>query len=386
MPNPHHLEQHLEDLPDWRMPPAELGGSVSSVDTPALLVDLNAFEANMAQVHRLAKDSGGAVRSHATAHKSVDIALMQIAAGAIGVCCQKASEAQVFVQAGIKNVLISNEIYGASKADRVARLAKHAKVAICVDALVQVDQLANPASKHKACIEIYIEIDLGHGRCGVTDAHSALQLARAIASHSPQLKLAGLHAYRGSAQHVRDPSERKNAFDQAVEKLKAIIALLESNGHKIITVTGGGTGTYELEAGSGVYTEVQPGSYVLMDADYALNKPDANMPALQHALFGLCTVMSVCQTHAVLDGGLKAFAVDSGLPKMVLPGWTVKSMSDEHMVITADPGVEPLQIGDKVRLIPGHCDPTVNLHDWLIATRGQVVEQIWPVSARGALF
>ena len=153
-----------------------------------------------------------------------------------------------------------------------------------------------------------------------------------------------------------------------------------------ILITGGGTGTYDLVAGTGVYTEVQPGSYVLMDKDYALNRLASDETQLRQALYGLCTVISVSPTHAVLDGGLKTFAVDSGLPRMVLEGWTVKSVSDEHTVIVPSDEASALQVGDKVRLVPGHCDPTVNLHDWLVAMRGQIVEDVWPVAARGALF
>jgi D-serine deaminase-like pyridoxal phosphate-dependent protein len=135
-----------------------------------------------------------------------------------------------------------------------------------------------------------------------------------------------------------------------------------------------------------LYTEVQPGSYALMDTDYAANKLEVGSAPLRHALFGLCTVISMQPGHAVLDGGLKAFAVDQGLPRIELAGWSVKTLSDEHTTIVPGPDAVPLQVGDKVRMIPSHCDPTVNLHDWLIAIRGDVVQQAWPVLARGALF
>ena len=165
-----------------------------------------------------------------------------------------------------------------------------------------------------------------------------------------------------------------------------MIAALKQAGYEVNAVTGGGTGTYELEADSGVYTEVQPGSYVLMDNDYIKNTLDSDTPILNNTLYVLCTVMSMCPTHAVLDGGLKTFAVDSGLPKIITPGWTVKSISDEHTTIVPRPDATPLKVGDKVKLIPGHCDPTVNLHDWMIAMRKDTVEELWPISARGALF
>jgi len=374
------------DLPDWRQAPGQIGSSISSVDTPALIIDLDAFEFNMASVHDRVRKTGARVRSHAKAHKSVDIAKRQIAAGAIGVCCQKASEAQVFVEAGIQDVMISNEIFGKSKADRVAQLARYATISICVDAIEQIDQLAAAALNHQTSIAVLVEIDVGQGRCGVKTPEAVLHLARAVAAYAPQLSLAGIQAYGGSAQHFRSPEERQAAVASAIAKVKTTIALLQANGLAVVTVAGGGTGTYELEATSGIYTEIQTGSYVLMDADYARNTLSSASPALRHALFGLCTVISVSETQAVLDGGLKAFATDSGPPKMVLPGWSVKSISDEHTVIVPEAGTEPLQLGDKVRLIPGHCDPTVNLHNWLIAVRGQIIEETWPVSARGALF
>ncbi len=371
---------------DWKQPPASIGLSVSSIDTPALLIDMDAFEQNLSAVHHRVKASGVALRAHAKAHKSVDIARLQMLAGASGLCCQKASEAQVFVEAGIRNILITNQIVGQAKVERVARLAATADISVCVDAEIQVTQLGDAARAAGVQVGVYIEVDIGHGRCGVTTASAALALAERIVSYRPALALVGIHAFRGSAQHMRQPEDRAQAVDFAVRKIREVRETLGEAGHCCLQVTGGGTGTYELEAMSGVYTEVQPGSYVLMDTDYASNQPSATAPGLRHALFGLCTVISQCSSHAVLDGGLKAFAVDLGLPQMVLPGWTVKSLSDEHAVIVPAENAAPLQIGDKVRLIPSHCDPTVNLHDWLIALRGQVVEDIWPVSARGALF
>ena len=373
-------------LQDWIQPPASVGMSVSTIDTPALLIDMEAFEQNLAAVHQRVRDAGVALRAHAKAHKSVHIARLQMLAGASGLCCQKASEAQVFIEAGIRNVLITNQVVGQGKVERVARLATMAEISVCVDAEIQITQLGVAARAAGVHVGVYIEVDIGHGRCGVTTASQALALAEVIASYQPVLTLSGIHAFRGSAQHMREPDARAQAVAFAVTRIREVIAMLADAGHHCPQVTGGGTGTYELEAMSGVYTEVQPGSYVLMDTDYASNIPSASAPALRHALFGLCTVISQSPTHAVLDGGLKAFAVDLGLPRMVLPGWTVKSLSDEHAVIVPEVGAPPLQIGDKVRLIPSHCDPTVNLHDWLIALRGQIVEDIWPVSARGALF
>lgn len=376
----------MNDLTDWKMAPAGVGDAISTIDTPALLIDLDAFEYNLRTVHSRLQEAGVSLRAHGKAHKCPDIARIQVASGATGICCQKASEAQAFIEAGIRDVLITNEVVGTSKAARVAALARNAKVGLCVDAPLQVEQIATAARDAESVVDLYIEVDVGQARCGVQEPAQAVTLAQLIAAHAPALRFRGLHAYHGASQHLREPEQRAAAVRSSVDKVRDFLRALSDAGYHCDVVTGGGTGTYDLVAGSGTYTEVQPGSYVLMDADYAQNHLASGEPALRQALYGLCTVISVCPTHAVLDGGLKAFSVDSGLPRMVLAGWSVKSLSDEHTVIVAHPQAAPLHVGDKVRLVPGHCDPTVNLHDWLIALRGQIVEDIWPVSARGALF
>jgi D-serine deaminase-like pyridoxal phosphate-dependent protein len=257
---------------------------------------------------------------------------------------------------------------------------------LCVDNIVQVHQIGAAARRHRVAIDVYIEQDVGGGRCGVTTHAAAIELAEAIATYSPSLVFAGLQAYYGPAQHMRKPEERVQAIRSACDKVKGMVSALNAAGYEVNAITGGGTGTYPIEAESGLYTEVQPGSYVLMDNDYHKNSPDEDAPELLPVLHALCTVISVSTTHAVLDGGLKCFAMDSGLPRMTLPGWSVKGIADEHTTIISTPGTPPLKVGDKVRLIPGHCDPTVNLHDWLVAVRNGKVEELWPISARGALF
>lgn len=365
--------------------PAAPGTSLADVDTPALLIDLDAFEANLAQVHAHAHAAGVRVRPHAKAHKSPDIARRQLAAGAQGICCQKLGEAEVFADAGIDDILVTNELVGTSKAQRAAQLAARIRLALCVDHPLQMRQLGEAAQAQGSRIDVLIEVDVGQGRCGVESPAQALALAKEIAQFAPALRFAGLHAYHGGAQHLRKPAERAAAIAAACDRTRAVVALLSAHGFECPTITGAGTGTYALEAASGLYTEVQPGSYVLMDTDYAANQPDARWPALRHALFGWCSVISRRASHAVLDGGLKAFATDHGLPRVLLDGWQVDGLSDEHTVIVPGADAAPLAVGDKVRLLPGHCDPTVNLHDWLVALRGERVEALWHVTARGAL-
>lgn len=371
------------------VPPAGPGDALSDIDTPALLVDLDAMEANIALVHGQARRAGVRVRPHAKAHKCATLAQRQIAAGAQGVCCQKLGEAEALAAAGITDILVTNQLVGPPKAARAARLAGRIRLAVCADHALQVRQLAEATAAAGTRLDVLVELDVGQGRCGVTSAADAVALAQAIAAAAPGLRFAGLHAYHGGAQHLRSPAERQAAIEGAVARAREAVAELAAAGLPCGTVTGAGTGTYALEAASGVYTEVQPGSYVLMDVDYAANKLAEGSTPLAHALYGWCSVISRRPGQAVLDGGLKAFGTDCGLPRVLHEGWRVKGISDEHTVIVTDAdgsGAAPLEVGDKLRLIPGHCDPTVNLHDWLVAVRGGVVEAAWPVEARGALF
>lgn len=251
----------------------------------------------MKRVHIRIFEDGITVRRHAKAYKWVDVARGQIAAGAHGICWQKSSEAEVFVGSGFDDVLITNQIVGTEKCRRVARLASQARTGICVDHSEQIRQIGDAALAANVCVEVLIEVDIGHGRCGITSASAALTLARALQPYQLNLAFRGIHAFRGPAQPMRDPTERAQAVSNAVTQLKEIVAVLEREGFHCATVTGGGTGTYPLESPSSLYTEVQPGSYVLMDTDYAANRNPDDTPTLSHALFGLCTANSPRKTR-----------------------------------------------------------------------------------------
>jgi D-serine deaminase-like pyridoxal phosphate-dependent protein len=361
---------------------------LAAVDTPALLLDLDAFERNLAALDRTLQGTSVRVRPHAKSHKCPEIAVRQIARGAVGVCCQKVSEAQALVRGGVKDVLIANEVIGAPKLARLAELAWQARVGVCVDDSNNVNDLSEAASRAAVQLDVYVEVDVGARRCGVAPGEPVLHLAQAIARAS-SLRFAGLHAYHGAAQHLRTPQERRDAISQAVSAVKATVELLRANGIAVPVVTGAGTGTYLLEAASGVYNEIQPGSYVFMDADYARNLGDDGQPIheFEQSLFILATVMShPVPERAVVDVGLKAHSVDSGMPGVVgVPGAEYVRASDEHGVIALR-GPGRIALGQKLRLIPGHCDPTVNLYDWLVCYRGERVEAIWPITARGAFY
>jgi D-serine deaminase-like pyridoxal phosphate-dependent protein len=376
------------------LPPAMPGMPLSEVDTPALLIDLDAFERNLKRMADAVSKAGVRLRPHAKTHKSPIIGQKQIAHGAVGLCCQKVSEAAVMVEGGVQDVLVSNEVIGARKLDRLAALSRQARVIGVVDNPFGVSEMAAAAARNGTRLDVLVEINVGASRCGVDPGGPAVELAQLIAREK-HLRFAGLQAYQGRAQHFRTIEERRTAIDEAIARSKQTVQALKAAGLSCDIVGGAGTGTFELEAASGVYNELQAGSYIFMDADYARNKRADGGPydTFEHALFVYATVMSMTQAdRAVIDAGLKTFTFESGPPEPIgFAGAVYERPSDEHGNLNlAQSNVRPA-LGDKVRLIPGHCDPTVNLHDWYVGIRGMdgpaaVVESVWPVAARGAVF
>jgi D-serine deaminase-like pyridoxal phosphate-dependent protein len=372
--------------------PARVGDALADVDTPALVVDLDKFEANVGRMMQALAGRGVRVRPHAKSHKCVAIARRQIAAGAVGICVQKTSEAEPFLAGGIEDVLITNEVIGDRKLGRLAGLAARfpaARLGVCVDDLAAVQKLAQACDAADTRLDVYIELDVGHNRAGVADPAAAVTLARAIDAHSC-LTLRGLQAYFGSAQHRRGLADRRNAIRAACALAEAARDALVGAGLPCGIVSGGGTGTFLFEAASGVYNEVQPGSYILMDLDYARNESDPAWPSFEQSLFILTSVMSrrrdALHDRATVDAGLKAFSTDSGSAVPAFSGWQVRGVSDEHTVLERIGDGPDLLLGDKPLLIPGHIDPTVNLHDWIVAVRNDRVEHVWRVDARGTVF
>ncbi|MBB4286778.1 DSD1 family PLP-dependent enzyme [Roseospira goensis] len=365
--------------------PAAVGMTIDEIGTPALIVDLDAFEKNVQTMKAFIEAHGLRLRAHAKTHKSADIALYQIEhGGACGVCCQKVAEAEALVDAGVKDVLVSNEVVDPGKIDRLAAMAKKARVLVCVDDAGNVADLSAAATRHGVTLECLVEIDVGAGRCGVAPGAPAVALAQAIAA-APGLAFSGLQAYQGAAQHVHDFAERKAKIEAAIAKVRETVDLLTAAGLDCAIVGGAGTGTYYFEGASGVYNELQCGSYVFMDADYQrVLDPDGRVISeFENSLFILTSVMSHAKADkAICDAGLKAQSVDSGLP-VIFGRDDVEYIkcSDEHGVISDPQGV--LKLNEKLKLVPGHCDPTCNVYDWYVAVRGGVVEAVWPVTARG---
>ena len=370
-------------------PPAEIGMPLDEVDTPALVVDLDAFERNLRRLADRVAGSGVRLRPHAKTHKCAVIALKQMELGAVGVCCQKVSEAEALVYGGVKDVLVTNEIVGKTKLRRLMGLAGSARIATCADDPAQVTALDAAAGEAGVTLPVHVEINMGGNRCGVEPGKPALDLARKIVD-APHLSFAGLQAYHGSAQHLRGWQERQKAIAGAVEKAAATRDLLAQNGIECATITGAGTGTFEFESASGVYTELQCGSYIFMDADYGrnLDRDGQATRAFEPSLFVWATVMSrPNEERAIVDAGLKALAFDSGPPTVWdEPAATYDRASDEHGRLLIASATNRLKLGDKVRLVPGHCDPTVNLYDWYVGVRQDRVEAIWPITARGAVY
>ncbi|WP_170466566.1 3-hydroxy-D-aspartate aldolase BhcC [Ruegeria arenilitoris] len=371
--------------------PAAIGMDASEIQTPALVLDLDALERNIEKMGDYAKAHGMRHRVHGKMHKSVDVAQLQVElGGACGVCCQKVSEAEVFARGGIKDVLVSNQVRDPAKIDRLARMPKlGARTICCVDDIANVADLSEAAQRHGTQIECLVEIDCGAGRCGVTTTPEVIAIAKAIDA-APGLKFAGIQAYQGAMQHMDLYEDRKAKIDIAVAQVKDAVDGLKAEGLDCDIVGGGGTGSYYFESTSGVYNELQCGSYAFMDADYGRildeNGNRIDRGEWENAFFILTSVMSHAKADkAIVDAGLKAQSVDSGLP--VIFGRTdveYVKCSDEHGVVADPDGV--LKVNDKLHLVPGHCDPTANVHDWYVGVRNGKVEALWPVSARGKAY
>ena len=371
-------------------PAARVGDPVEAIDTPALVIDADAMDRNLAAMAGFARERGLRLRPHAKMHKCAALALRQIEAGAVGVCVQKLGEAQALAAGGVRDIYLSNEVIAPHKLARMAELARQVRLALAVDSLRGIEQLALALRATPAPIDVFIEIDVGQGRCGAAPAQAAA-LARAVqAEAGAGLRLGGLQAYHGGAQHVRSAAARQAAIAQAAEGVRTALAALRTAGIACPLVTGAGSGSFVFEADSGLWGELQAGSYLFMDRDYADNEPAPGAPRFEHALFIKSSVISRGAAHAVVDAGHKSHAVDSGLPRVWGPALDFANGGDEHGILRARPGGAPLPaLGATVWLVPGHCDPTVNLHDHYVLVRGGLtagrVAEVLPIDARGAI-
>jgi D-serine deaminase-like pyridoxal phosphate-dependent protein len=351
--------------------------------TPALIVQLAALDRNIATMAGWAAERGIAIRPHAKTHKSAEIARRQIAAGAVGICCAKLGEAEALAAEGIDDILITSPIASAQAIARLAELRRRIeKVAIVVDHPDQVDRLA--AALGGQTIDVLVDIDPGMHRTGVTSAEAAIALAEQIRA-SGVLHYRGVQFYCGMLQHIGAAADRRAALVERTEYLSGIIALLHDAGLAPDVITGGGSGTFVMDADLGALNELQPGSYIFMDREY--RDCEFAGPQFEPSLAIDTRVISVNTPGCVtVDAGIKAMATEAG-PPVVLSGADPASiwrfMGDEQgMLVTPAGAIDPA-LDTRVTLLTPHCDPTVNLYDRYAICDGEDVVGFWPVTARG---
>lgn len=359
-------------------------GSRRDLNTPALIVDLEALERNIGAMARFAAKSGVALRPHAKTHKSVEIARRQIAAGAVGVCCAKLGEAEALAEGGIENILITSPVVGPAGVARLVALSARSKgLMAAVDHPAAVDALAATG----APLALLVDIDPGIHRTGVATPEAALALASRITA-APNLNFAGVQFYCGAQQHIESFDARRQAIEERTAYLAKIVRLLADSGLQPDIISGGGTGSHVIDAALGVFTELQVGSYVFMDRQYAeCDLADAATAPFETALMIDSRVISA--NHPVLvtvDAGFKAFATEAGAPPILAgaaQGSTYHFMGDEHGCVVPPRGASPPGLGDAVTFGAPHCDPTVNLYEAYHVVKGDTLAAIWPIEARG---
>jgi D-serine deaminase-like pyridoxal phosphate-dependent protein len=349
--------------------------SLSEIPTPALIVDVLALERNIRRMAEFFAVGPCKLRPHFKAHKTAEIARRQLAAGSCsGITCATVGEAEV-AAAFCQDVLIANEVIGEGKCDRVAALARKVAVAVAVDSVVGLEQLAAAAQAAGVTVGALVDVNVGQGRCGVAPGEEALALARRVAM-TPSVKLRGLMGYEGHLEPIRDRTERETRAREAMHTLVATAKLLCASGLECEVVSAGGTGTYDISGRVEGITEIQAGSYALMDTDYrAVGVP------FEQAFSVLGTIVSrPSRDRCVADCGHKSTTKDHGNPAVKgIEGATVTALNDEHAVIAIPPGIT-MNVGDRIELLPSHTDPTINLHDVFYAMDGGRVVDVWPIS------
>jgi len=359
---------------------AKPGIPFDEIDTPALLLDLEAFQRNVDRMASFFADKPVSLRPHAKTHKCPQVALRQLAAGAIGITCAKVSEAAVMASAGVTDLLIANEIVSPPKIDRLTDLARTASLMVAVDDPANVLALSRACTAKGTCLRVLVDVDVGMGRCGVLPGEPAVALARQIAK-APGLEFTGILAYEGHVVMTPNPQEREQKVRDAFAPLVTTCEALRRDGLPAQIVSGGGTGTYDITGTCPPITEVEAGSYVFMDTTYLRIRPE-----FESSLTVLSTVVSrPMRDRVVTDTGMKAVTKEFGWPQPLdVPGASFRSLSEEHgTLLLEDPPSVRLRPGDKIRFIPSHCCTTVNLYDRLYVLRRDVLVDVWPISARG---
>ena len=360
----------------------------SDLPTPALLLDLDAFEANVAKMAAHVKSRGLALRPHGKTHKCPEIAKRLVAAGAVGACAAKISEAEVFAAAGVRGLLITTCVVGPYKIERAIRLAKLAPDTIfCVDNMQNARDLDEAARVAKVTLHVAIDLWVGN-RTGIIPGAPAVALAEGLQSLR-NLKLTTIQAYAGHAAHVVGFEARKKVSSEEMGKAVETLKAIRAKGIECERLTGGSTGTYNIDCEIAGVTELQPGSFMFMDVDYnRIGGSDGHefYGDFRNSLTVFTTVVSKpSDALAIVDGGLKAFSTDKPFPPRIKDGSAVTFAfgGDEHGKLTFGAGAKALNVGDKAEFVIPHCDPSVNLYDKLFCLRGDNVEAVWRIAARG---
>ena len=364
-------------MPRWR-----IGTPKAELDTPALCLDIEVVERNVRRMAAYLAQTGVRLRPHSKTHKSPALAQLQLAAGAIGITCAKLGEAEVMAAAGLKDLLIANQIVGTDKIARLVNLAADTEVMVAVDNPDNVSELARAAQARGVRLRVLIEVDTGMGRCGVLPGAETLDLARAIVERQG-LRFEGLMGYEGHAVMLKDPDRRRQVTEDSLCKLVETAELLRHHDIPVSIVSSGGTGTYFITGAYPGITEIQAGSYITMDGQY---RQEVGID-FEYGLTLLATVISTRGAdHAVIDAGIKAVTKEFGLP-LVLdpPGWELAGLSEEHGTLRRAGG-PALHVGDRVEIVPSHGCTTINLHDEYAVLRAGALEAIWPVATRGKVY
>jgi 3-hydroxy-D-aspartate aldolase len=361
---------------------------ILDLPTPCLVLDLDRFESNLDKMSQWVRGRGIGLRPHAKTHKCVEIARRQLQRGAIGICVATIAEAEVMARAGIRGLLITGEMVGESKISRLLQVVRQAPdTMVVVDNAANVEDLQRAAERAGVSISVLIDLDVGQNRTGVQPGEPALKLAESI-RRAKNLGLKGLCAYAGHAAHVAGFENRRASSQAALARALTTRELLSRNGHRMEILSGASTGTYNIDPDIEGITELQSGSYVFMDVEYRGigGQRGAVYDDFAPALCVVATVVHRSEGKAIVDAGLKAFSTDRAFGPEPLDsgGIRYEFAGDEHgRLVLESPGRE-IHLGDKLRFIIPHCDPTVNLYDRIHCVRGEVVEDVWPIMERAS--
>lgn len=362
--------------------------ALDDLQTPALVIDLDAFERNLDRMQNHLSSHGMGLRCHTKMHKCPAIARQQIERGALGVCAAKVSEAEIMQAGGVNDILITSPVATADKIARVVALAKHNPALKIVVDSIDVATRMNAAARQAGCtLGVYIDLDPGMGRTGIAPGAPALALGRHIVDACPALGFGGLQMYAGNCMHIPEYDKRMSKYERLMEKGRETRDAFEADGIPVPVFSGGGTGTYDMEPGIGILTELQAGSYAFMDIEYRdiASKTGPRFDDFEPSLFLLVTAISKPQDRLItVDAGFKSLASDKDAPEFRdVEGVVFHWGGDEHGIVQLNNPSRAVELGDRLQVITPHCDPTVNLHDYYYPYRNGVVEEIWPISARG---